>query len=382
MELPPFDILWQASQNLSELEAVLEKMDIISSQKKRATRKRCQGRRDGLYGIGFDIEDRDYYEPLKYCCDEAFYTEQEYTTHLESHVKCEFENCPFVAHKKLLQVHIEVVHDGGLFNKIYRDTSDKAVLEWRAARRRNYPTLERAAAKQELLAQRLARGQIFKTAEFGTLNRHRPTVLTARDLEKDHAPNERDSQAASDNLAARPTTVSGSKNMDAVKTINVTIEAGGSALSLIAVGYNSDSDGESLENLKSADSLTTTATTAKTGPAEPPRGRRRRGGRRRTGKRSKDPNDEHSNAEANGQPQHRSKPDNPFASNPLIQLQAKRRAISRNPNRILSRPTILHMLLAEEMRTERNQLMQCIRYVIKQNYFLNQTPTDVKETNQ
>ncbi|KAF7241715.1 hypothetical protein EG68_10298 [Paragonimus skrjabini miyazakii] len=379
MELPPFDILWQASQNLSELEAVLEKIDIISSQKKRATRKRSQGRRDGLYGVGFDIEDRDYYEPLKYCCDEAFYTEQEYTTHLESHVKCEFENCPFVAHKKLLQVHIEVVHDGGLFNKIYRDTSDKAVLEWRAARRRNYPTLERAAAKQELLAQRLARGQIFKTAEFGTLNRHRPTVLTARDLEKDHAANERDFQATSvkNNFAARPTTVPGSKDIDAVKTINATTEAGDSALSLIAVGYNSDSDGESPEDVKSADSPTTTTT--KTGPAEPLRGRRRRGGRRRTGKRPKDPNDENSNAEANGQPPHRKKPDNPFASNPLIQLQAKRRAISKNPNRILSRPTILHMLLAEEMRTERNQLMQCIRYVIKQNYFT-QTPTDVEET--
>ncbi|KAF5396719.1 hypothetical protein PHET_10343 [Paragonimus heterotremus] len=381
MELPPFDILWQASQNLSELEAVLEKMDIISSQKKRATRKRTHGRRDGLYGVGFDIEDRDYYEPLKYCCDEAFYTEQEYTTHLESHVKCEFENCPFVAHRKLLQVHIEVVHDGGLFNKIYRDTSDKGVLEWRAARRRNYPTLERAAAKQELLAQRLARGQIFKTAEFGTLNRHRPTVLTARDLEKDHAANERDFQATSlkDNFAPRPTTVSGSKGIDAVKTVNATIEAGDSALSLIAVGYNSDSDGESPENGKSADSPTTTTT--KTGPVEPLRGRRRRGGRRRTGKRPKDLNDENLNTEANGQPPHRKKSDNPFASNPLIQLQAKRRAISKNPNRILSRPTILHMLLAEEMRTERNQLMQCIRYVIKQNYFFNQTPTDIKETN-
>ncbi|KAA3677695.1 uncharacterized protein DEA37_0000530 [Paragonimus westermani] len=373
MELPSFDVLWQASQNLSELEAVLEKIDVISSQKKRATRKRSQGRREGLYGVGFDIEDRDYYEPLKYCCDEAFYTEQEYTTHLESHVKCEFEDCPFVAHKKLLQVHIEVVHDGGLFNKIYRDTSDKAVLEWRAARRRNYPTLERAAAKQELLAQRLARGQIFKTAEFGTMNRNRPTVLTARDLEKGHAANERDFQVApvKDNFAVRPTTISGSKEINSAKTINAVIEAGDSALSLIAVGYNSDSDEES------PDSLTAMATTTKTGPAEPLRGRRRRGGRRRTGKRPKDPSDEGSS----DQPPHRKKPDNPFASSPLVQLQAKRRAISKNPNRILSRPTILQMLLAEEIRTERNQLMQCIRYVIKQNYFFNQTPTDFEETN-
>ncbi|KAF8562873.1 hypothetical protein P879_10596 [Paragonimus westermani] len=378
MELPSFDVLWQASQNLSELEAVLEKIDIISSQKKRATRKRSQGRREGLYGVGFDIEDRDYYEPLKYCCDEAFYTEQEYTTHLESHVKCEFKDCPFVAHKKLLQVHIEVVHGGGLFNKIYRDTSDKAVLEWRAARRRNYPTLERAAAKQELLAQRLARGQIFKTAEFGTLKRNRPNVLTARNLEKDHAANERDLQVepVKDNFAVHPTTISGSKEINSAKTINAIIGAGDSALSLIAVGYNSDSDEESPENVNSADSLTAMATTTKTGPAEPLRGRRRRGGRRRTGKRPKDPSDEGSS----DQPPHREKSDNPFASSPLVQLQAKRRAISKNPNRILSRPTILQMLLAEEIRTERNQLMQCVRYVIKQNYF-NQTPTDFKETN-
>ncbi|GAA49080.1 nuclear fragile X mental retardation-interacting protein 1 [Clonorchis sinensis] len=131
------------------------------------SRKRLHRRREGLYGVTFDIEDRDYYEPIKYCCDEAFYTEPEYNEHVANHQPCGVDGCPFVGYGRILRIHTEVVHSGGFYNQIYRETSDKGILEWRAARRRNYPTLERAAVKRELLAQRLARGQVFKTAEFG-----------------------------------------------------------------------------------------------------------------------------------------------------------------------------------------------------------------------
>ncbi|KAL5105168.1 hypothetical protein TcWFU_004161 [Taenia crassiceps] len=48
-----------------------------------------------------------------------------------------------------------------------------------------------------------------------------------------------------------------------------------------------------------------------------------------------------------------------FAAHPLVQMFARRRACMRHALLISKRPTLLQMLLAEEMRHERNQLMQC-----------------------
>ncbi|KAL5969766.1 Nuclear fragile X mental retardation-interacting protein 1 [Taenia solium] len=59
-----------------------------------------------------------------------------------------------------------------------------------------------------------------------------------------------------------------------------------------------------------------------------------------------------------------------FAAHPLVQMFARRRACMRHASLISKRPTLLQMLLAEEMRHERNQLMQCVRFVVKNNFFL------------
>ncbi|CAH8428561.1 unnamed protein product [Schistosoma turkestanicum] len=61
--------------------------------------------------------------------------------------------------------------------------------------------------------------------------------------------------------------------------------------------------------------------------------------------------------------------DDPFASHPLVKLQMKRRQCLSDIHRIHSRPTLLQMLLAEDIRKERNQLMQCIRYIVNENFF-------------
>nr|CDS21017.1 nuclear fragile X mental retardation interacting [Echinococcus granulosus] len=61
-----------------------------------------------------------------------------------------------------------------------------------------------------------------------------------------------------------------------------------------------------------------------------------------------------------------------FAAHPLVQMFARRRACMRHASLISKRPTLLQMLLAEEMRHERNQLMQCVRFVVKNNFFLSE----------
>ncbi|VDO04200.1 unnamed protein product [Rodentolepis nana] len=59
-----------------------------------------------------------------------------------------------------------------------------------------------------------------------------------------------------------------------------------------------------------------------------------------------------------------------FANHPVVEMARKRRLCMRRASTILKRPTLLHMLLAEEIRHERNQLMQCVRFVVNNNFFL------------
>ncbi|VDP93749.1 unnamed protein product [Echinostoma caproni] len=114
MDLPSFDLLWHSSKKLSELESVLEEIDQHEVQKNFSCKKRFR-RCGGLFGAGFAIEDRSYYEPKHLCCDQAFYTDAAYSTHLSEHVP---------------------VHDSGYFEKIFRPTTDTSVAQWREARKR------------------------------------------------------------------------------------------------------------------------------------------------------------------------------------------------------------------------------------------------------
>ncbi|CAH8288254.1 unnamed protein product, partial [Schistosoma turkestanicum] len=166
MELPPFELLYTASDKLVELETALEELD-QNKIFKDVGRRRRQRRNGGLYGIGFEVEDQDYYNPVKICCDIALYTDEEYRKHLDNHIKCPVEDCPFTSHQKVMRVHQEVIHNSGLFDALYRQNFNKSVKVWRESRKRNYPTLERVEAKKKLIEQRIERGEIFETPQFG-----------------------------------------------------------------------------------------------------------------------------------------------------------------------------------------------------------------------
>ncbi|VDP57673.1 unnamed protein product [Schistosoma mattheei] len=160
MELPPFELLYTTSDILNELETALEELD-QSKLFKDVGRRRRRRRNGGLYGVGFEAEDPDYYNPVGICCDIAFYTNEEYKKHLDSHVK---------------------IHNSGLFNVIYRETCDKSVKVWRESRKRNYPTMERVEAKKKLIEERIERGEIFETPQFGSMNKPNSNVLRSSQI--------------------------------------------------------------------------------------------------------------------------------------------------------------------------------------------------------
>ncbi|CAL8069159.1 unnamed protein product [Calicophoron daubneyi] len=381
MDLPSFDLLWQSSEKLSELESVLEEIDKKQIYKKSNERRR-RFSRDSLYGVGFKAEDSDYYQPFKLCCGRAFYTPEEFSRHTDGHTKCTFETCTFVSDAKSMRVHREVVHEGGLFSKIFQQVTNKAVLEWREARKRNYPTLERAAAKRALLSERLSRGQIFKAKEYAPLKRHRPSVISERDfgLKAEISQSSHPLRKATDAECTTPHEAVTEPGIDGPQSI-------GSQLPLVSSAYDSDaSDDDQPQRSKEqmdSDVIGQSLEDQQPEPCSPPpkkksQSRRKRRPKWRGRKVSKPEENNECAAEPDQDLNSERKtppPTDPFASHPVVQLRAQRKACLANPNRIHSRPTLLQMLLAEQVRTERNQLMQCVRYVVRENFFLNKPPS-------
>ncbi|CAH8431206.1 unnamed protein product [Heterobilharzia americana] len=362
MDLPPFDLLWSTSEKLSELEIALEELDQSKLFKDVGRRRRRRGH-GGLYGMGFEVEDRDYYTPVEICCDIAFYTNEEYKRHLDDHIKCPVEGCPFTSHQKAMRVHQEVVHVSGLFDTIYRETCDKSVKVWRESRKRNYPTLERVEAKKKLDEERIKRGQIFMTRQFGSMNKPNSNVL------RPSSNNINASSSSSGKVLSSPNKKSKAMKSSSVCDPSTTdVINQDSSIRLVPMDYDSettDNDNPPGNNVSLCDSNEITIESTQK-PNDNLINRRRKRRKRQENKTTMD-----TVADANDQKDEliTNCENNPFASHPLVKLQVKRRQCLSNIHRIHSRPTLLQMLLAEDIRKERNQLMQCIRYIVNENYF-------------
>ncbi|CAH8428650.1 unnamed protein product [Schistosoma rodhaini] len=355
MELPPFELLYTTSDILNELENALEELD-QNKLFKDVGRRRRQRRNGGLYGVGFEAEEPDYFNPVGICCDIAFYTNEEYRRHLDSHVKCPVEGCPFMSHPKAMRVHQEVIHNSGLFNTIYRETCDKSVKVWRESRRRNYPTLERVEAKKKLIEERIERGEIFETPQFGSMNKPNSNVLRSSQInEVDASSNKMSTSSKKTGKISKQCKTNSSSSVVTNRESNIR---------LVSMDYDSestDNDNITIKDKSSCDIIDPTTESVEK-PNNTASGRRRKRGRKQKSDNtttSDNPINENTEDSQN----------NPFASHPLVKLQVKRRQCLSNIHSIHSRPTLLQMLLAEDIRKERNQLMQCIRYIVKENFF-------------
>ncbi|XP_071164909.1 putative uncharacterized protein DDB_G0282133 isoform X1 [Mytilus edulis] len=106
-----------------------------------------------------------------YCdtCDRGFSQECQYTEHCGFHKQCSYTGCSFVAAPKLVNLHVQMQHKSGLAKKIWSVESQDDIEKWKEERRLKFPTTVNIEKKKAILEEKKSRGEVLETKYFGKM---------------------------------------------------------------------------------------------------------------------------------------------------------------------------------------------------------------------
>ncbi|XP_022112460.2 nuclear fragile X mental retardation-interacting protein 1 [Pieris rapae] len=124
------------------------------------------------YGInqGFQTHSNEYWCET---CDRGFAGQILLENHKKQHQKCNIDGCQFIAHPKVITKHIQMQHSTGLYKKIAKLNNPEEIEKWREERRKKYPTKSNIDKKKLELQEKIERGEKMGLKAVNTQDGHK-----------------------------------------------------------------------------------------------------------------------------------------------------------------------------------------------------------------